>query len=81
MIDKDDLVVTLRDFSAVGIIGVTSLLARSGPERYLSDEEERLVKFLVSSARIGYAIVSAILARKQGLSDASSMPSVTKGWW
>lgn len=56
------------------VIGKVALGARSGPERYLSDEEEeRLVMFLVSSARIGYAkskkqviaIVSAIFARKQ----------------
>ena len=66
--------------------GRTAFGARSGPPRYLSDdEEEELVQFLMRSARIGYAkskkqllaLVDAILMRKWETEEVH----ITKGWW
>lgn len=62
--------------------------ARSGPSRYLNDQEEReLVRFLVGCANIGYAktpkqvitLVRAIVAKKQCI-DPDEV-NVSMGWW
>ena len=75
---------TLQDRLS-GKVGVD---ARSGPERYLTDDEEKkLVKFLIGCSKVGYSrskkqvlvLVSAIVAKKRGLEEGDV--SVTKGWW
>ncbi len=62
--------------------------AKSGPPRYLSDNEEKeLSNFLVGCAKIGYArsrkqviaLVRAIIAKKRGKKPEEV--SVTTGWW
>ncbi len=62
--------------------------ARSGPSRYLNDQEEKeLVRFLLGCAKIGFArsrqdvlaIVRATVAKKQG-KDPDEV-CVTTGWW
>ena len=70
------------------ISGKVGLNAKSGPERYLDDnEEDKLVNFLLGCSRIGYArskkqvlaIVTAVLAKKRCVDEAEIV--VTKDWW
>ena len=67
------------------VSGRVTLNARSGPDHYLSDEEEeRLAKWLIRCASIGYAnskkdvlaIVAAMMTKKRGVEV-----NVSKGWW
>ena len=67
------------------VSGRVTLNARSGPDRYLSDEEEeRLAKWLIRCASIGYAkskkdvlaIVTAMMTKKRGIEV-----NVSKEWW
>ena len=62
--------------------------ARSGPARYLSDQEEKeLVRFLMGCAKLGFArtrkqvlaLVRVAVARKRG-KDPDEV-CVTMGWW
>lgn len=68
------------------VSGKVVLQSRSGPERYLSDEqEEQLAKWLLRCASIRYAkskkkvlgVVSTIFIKKK---DAETI-IVSKGWW
>ena len=70
------------------ISGRVEFGARSGPARYLNDQEEKeLVRFLIGCAKIGYAktrkqvlgIVRTIVANKRG-KDPDEV-HVTMGWW
>lgn len=70
------------------VSGRISFGARSGPPRYLTDQEEKeLVSFLIGCAKIGFAksrkevlvIVQSFIAKKQG-KDTEDV-SVTTGWW
>ena len=70
------------------VSGRVAFEARSGPPRYLNDQEEKqLVNFLIGCAKLGYAksrkevlvVVQSVIAKKQG-KDPEEI-SVTSGWW
>ena len=66
------------------ISGRVELGARSGPERYLGDqEEEQLVEFLVNCAKIGYARTRSQVMEivQQCLMMRGLEITVTHGWW
>ena len=66
------------------ISGRVELGARSGPERYLGDqEEEQLVEFLVNCAKIGYACTRSQVMEivQQCLMMRGLEITVTHGWW
>lgn len=69
--------------------GATLYERVGGPEGYLT-HEERLVIFLISSARIGYAKskkkkkkkqVIAIVSANKRPNDVDNMLTITKDWW
>ena len=66
------------------ITGKVKFGAHSGPERYLSSEEEKeLVSFICQSARMGYAKTrTEVLAIVENfLSSKGKKVTLSNGWW
>ena len=67
------------------VIGRVKPGAKPGPSRYLDDEEEEVVRWIIGCAEVGYAksvkevraVVSTIVAKKMGVLHVS----VSHGWW